>query len=822
MKLRILVPGVALAAIWLWPRALEAQIFSDLYMNDPGHWYVNASPLTPGTPFDYRANWGVNYITSLGVPQDPYSISTTALQLKINETSNELAGVSVSPINLTISNAFVMTFDMWINYNSGGFTSGSTQIGSYGIASNSTTATWSGVGHGYLFGETTDNGISTEYRCYSNGVSLGSAPFVAQSQNQANAFYTNLFPSVAVPAGETALDTNQFGNSFPGSISFQWVKVNVTWYNGILSESINGHLIAFYTNASVGSDIFLGFYDINNGSAGTNGLSDQNYVLFDNVQVEPFPPYIPVSNDGFGYDFVTIAGSANGGFIDDGGANAEFNGVQGTAVDANDTVYVADTGNEMIRKATFEGTNWVASTIAGQVAYLGSSDGTNGFATFRNPQGIAVDSAGNLFIADTGNSTIRKITPIGTNYVTVTIAGAAQTNGSADGLNLNSRFHFPEGIAVDRFGNLFVADTINDTIRMIAPSGTNWNTITIAGLPGLQGTNDGTSSAARFLGPEGITVDRLENVYVADTTNNTIRKLSPVGNAGPAGQLGTNWIVTTIAGLAQNSGSADGVNQDSRFNYPGGITVDGAGNLFVTDSGNETIRKIVPIGADWLTFTIGGTVGVAGYADGVGPDALFDNPKGIAVDWWGNIFIDGNSVIEGFAVYGGVTLLGQSFSSGNQYWINVKLFPPAAVTAGAAWGLQGDPPASLSSGPSYTRYFTTASTALQFVYVDKWHEPTNTTISIQTGLFNTVVTNLYYIPVAPVLSVDPVTGLNITGAPSTRYNIQWCTDLTKGQWQPLTTIILGTGASQIEAWPPPWPSNNKAQATFYRALWTGN
>jgi hypothetical protein len=810
MKPGNIIAVIAPAVICLSPSALNAQIYSDLYMTDSGHWNVNASQLTPSTPFDYQANWGVSYTPNLGVPQDPYSISTTALQLKVNETSGEQAGVSVSPISLALSTNFVMTFDMWLNYNSGGFTSGSSQVGSYGIAPNSTTAMWAGIGNGQLFGELTDNGSTNDYRGYNNGVTIGSGPFVAGSQNETAAYYTNLFPSVAVPAGETALDANQFGNSFSGSVSFQWVKVNVSYYNGVLSESINGNLIASYTNAFVGSDIFLGMYDINNGSAGTNGLSDQNYVLFCNVQVEPIPP--------IAYSFRTIAGSTNSGSADGAGTNATFNGLQGTTVDINDNVYVADTGNSTIRSLTFGSTNWISATLAGAAGFLGTNDGSNAVARYFNPQGITVDTASNVYIADTGNSVIRKLTLVGTNWVTITIAGLAQNNGSTDGTNKNSRFFYPEGIAVDRFENLYVADTINDTIRLITPVGTNWITTTIAGSPGIPGTNDGSNASAHFFNPEGITVDGLRNVYVADTTNNTIREISPVG---------TNWIVRTIAGLAQFSGSADGPNQTSRFADPGGVTVDGAGNLFVSDSRNETIRKMIPAGTNWLVTTIGGKVGVAGYADGLGTNTLFDLPKGIAADWFGNIFIDGNSVSEGFAVFGGVTLVGLSFVSGNQYWIHVNLGSPAATNAGAAWGLQEDSVKSLSFGPNYTRLFTTPTDTLQFAYVDGWHEPPNVTIQVMPGFANEVVTNLFYTPTNPVLVFSNNQSLWITGTSNTTYNILYVTNLLTNVWQKLkTTSALKPGTSNfISSWPPslpPPPPNPIVPEAFYRAQWTTN
>jgi hypothetical protein len=809
MKPKTIIPIVFSAIVLLWPSALYAQVFSDASMADPGNWNVNASPLTPSTPFDYEANWGINYTSELGVPQDPYSTSTTALQLKVNETSGEQSGVSVSPVSLVLTNNFVMTFDMWLNYNSGGFTNAPTQVGSYGLAENSTTATWgAGVGLGLLFGEITDDGSPVDYLAYNLANPITNAYFAAGDQNETNGYYTGLFPSVAVPSGETAIDANQYGSSYAGTVSFQWVKVNMTYNNGFLSESINGHLICsyptpfdFWSPGIFSADIFLGLYDPSSVTAGTN---DQNYVLFCNVRVEP----VSVA----AYTFNGIAGSTNNGSVDGVGTNAEFNSPQGTAVDANYAVYVADTGNSTIRKLVFDGGNWQVSTLAGLAGVNGSANGTNHFARFNKPQGIAVDHTGNLYVADTGNNTIRKLYPVGTNWVVSTLAGSAGTNGSADGANNFALFDKPQGIAVDHSGNLYVADTLNDTIRMVTPTGTNWVVSTIAGSAGIIGTNDGTNSLAQFYNPEGITADSIGNVYVADTTNDIIRKLSLTG---------TNWIVSTIAGLAGYPGSTDGTNSDSRFDNPGGITVDSIGNLYVADSANNTIREIIPAAPNWVVTTVAGLAGTAGEVNGTGTNALFTDPKGIAVDLSGNLFVDG-AVEEGINLSGGVDLLADDFASGNQYWINVKLGPPSATYVGAAWGLDGDPPNSLSFASGYTRYFTTTSQALQFAHANGWNEPSNQTIQVQAGFAHLIVTNLYYTVVPPVLSMSLSSGLGITGTAYTQYNIQYSTSLS-GPWILLKSVTLPNYALyQIAPWPPPGPSGNSSSTTFYRAVWLGD
>ena len=311
----------------------------------------------------------------------------------------------------------------------------------------------------------------------------------------------------------------------------------------------------------------------------------------------------------------TLAGLAgnNTGSADGTGSAARFNGPAGMAVDTNGNVYVADSGNNTIRKVTPSG---VVTTLAGLAGSAGSADGTNSAARFNGPYGVAVDSAGNVYVADTYNDTIRKVTPVGTNWVVTTLAGLAGSSGSADGTNSAARFNYPAGVAVDSAGNLYVADYNNDTIRKVTPVGTNWVVTTLAGLAGNSGSADGTNSAARFNYPEGVAVDSAGNVYVADVYNDTIRKVTPVG---------TNWVVTTLAGLAGSIGSADGTNSAARFAYPVGVAVDSAGNIYVADNGNYTIRKVTPVGTNWVVTTLAGLAGYIAEIDGTGSAARFNS-----------------------------------------------------------------------------------------------------------------------------------------------------------------------------------------------------
>jgi sugar lactone lactonase YvrE len=236
----------------------------------------------------------------------------------------------------------------------------------------------------------------------------------------------------------------------------------------------------------------------------------------------------------------------------------------------------------------------VITTLAGQAGVSGSVDGAGAHALFHLPSGIAADRMGNLYVADSANNTIRKISAGG---VTTTLAGLAGSPGSADGAGNAARFWTPFGVAVDNAGNVYVADTLNNTVRKIAPDGT---VSTLAGLAGNAGSNDGIGGRARFRNPWAVAVDGPGNVYVADASNNTIRRITP------------NGIVTTMAGLAGSSGSVDGPGAKARFNNPLGLAVDKAGNVYVADSANSTIRKIAP---DGLVSTLAGLPGFPGSAE---------------------------------------------------------------------------------------------------------------------------------------------------------------------------------------------------------------
>jgi sugar lactone lactonase YvrE len=263
----------------------------------------------------------------------------------------------------------------------------------------------------------------------------------------------------------------------------------------------------------------------------------------------------------------TFAGSGIPGPADGTGTNAQFYNPTEIVIDANGNLFVADSWSNAIRKITPAG---VVTTFAGSGA-AGNVDGTGTLAQFYNPVGIAIDQNGNLFVTDNGNNEIRKITPSG---VVTTIAGTV-VPGNVDGTGTSALFNRPGGITIDANSNLFVADSWNNEIRKITPAGI---VTTVAGNA-IHGSTDGTGTNAQFYFPQGITTDANGNIYVADLSNNEIRKITPAG------------VVTTFAGTGTR-GSSDGLATAALFDDPTGVAVDANGNVYVADAGNNMIRKI--------------------------------------------------------------------------------------------------------------------------------------------------------------------------------------------------------------------------------------
>ena len=378
------------------------------------------------------------------------------------------------------------------------------------------------------------------------------------------------------------------------------------------------------------------------------------------------------------------------------GSNENFNRFTGIGLDNAGNVYVTDGGNQLVRKITPLG---VVTTLAGSAGSRTSTDGPIATATFANLQGLGLDAAGNIYLAD--RDTVRKITPAGLVSTVWTAPGSiggpllpgltVDKSGTVYAINgpgqifkitpdgMGTPLNRPgglcntlgsfqaTGIALDATGNLYVAHTSRHAIVKITASCV---ATTLAGSPTeLAGSTDGMGNAARFSSPQGLTLDGAGNIYVADTRNNTIRKIA------------TDNMVTTLAGTASNAGAINGGGAAARFNnagffgsnqpvyvansgvagtsgvaYAGGVAVDVAGNAYVADTGNNIIRKIT---VDGVVSTLAGVIGVSGKFDGAAATATFANPSGVTLDATGNVYVAdaGNHRIRKISPVGIVTTI---------------------------------------------------------------------------------------------------------------------------------------------------------------------
>jgi sugar lactone lactonase YvrE len=294
----------------------------------------------------------------------------------------------------------------------------------------------------------------------------------------------------------------------------------------------------------------------------------------------------------------------------------------GIVADGSGNLFVSDSFRCTVQRVS--SSNQV-SLVAGTIGSAGSDDGTGSSARFNQPSGLTVAPDGTLSVTDTANATIRRISA---GRVVTTLAGSSGKKGSVDGIGSEATFSAPEGIARTADDTLYVADTLNSAVRKISRSGA---VSTFAGTPGKSGSTDGKS--AQFSRPAGVAVDASGNVYVADTGNATIRKISPEGTT------------TTLAGLAGVAGIDDGIGDVALFNAPRGVAVSVTGDLFVADTGNSTIRRIAPTGA---VNTFAGLPGVSGLRDGAGSGAQFDHPQSLTLDSAGNLYVadTGNASIR--------------------------------------------------------------------------------------------------------------------------------------------------------------------------------
>ncbi len=330
---------------------------------------------------------------------------------------------------------------------------------------------------------------------------------------------------------------------------------------------------------------------------------------------------VPVKEDVL---YGTIAGLAGSpGSADGVGAAAKFMGARGVSTDAVGNVYVADTGNHTIRKISTSGQ---VTTIAGTAGQAGTANGLGAVARFRGPWALAVGADGVVYVADTENHAIRKISTSG--EVTI-LAGSPGLGGIQDGTGTGARFYRPMGIAVDASGTVYVADTGNHTVRMITSAGV---VTRVAGRASFAGYVDGGVSQSMLSSPMGLALAADGSVWVADSNNFVLRKLS----AG---------ILSTIAGVGRQSDLVNGQGSVARLRGPIGLTADGEGSVYFSELSSQCIRKCT---AGGLVSAWAGVPNSPGAVDGAYAEVKFYQPAGLAMDGQGNLYVadSGNSTIR--------------------------------------------------------------------------------------------------------------------------------------------------------------------------------
>jgi len=332
------------------------------------------------------------------------------------------------------------------------------------------------------------------------------------------------------------------------------------------------------------------------------------------AKVTPLPPTLSI-----------FAGTGNGGTPTAGPAtSSDLNLPCGVAVDSSGNVYIADLVNNLVEKVTPTGT---LSIIAGTGNPGTPTEGPATSSDLQYPQGVAVDSSGNVYIADTSNNLVEKVTPSGTLSI---IAGTGNRGAPTEGPATSSDLWSTQGVAVDSSGNVYIADYGNSLIEKVTPGGT---LSIIAGNGNFDPPTAGPATSSALYGPAGVAVDSSGNVYIADTGNNLVEKVTPGGT------------LSIIAGTGHYGTPTAGPATSSDLNSSIGVAVDSSGNVYIGDAGNNLVEKVTPTGT---LSIIAGTGNPGTPTAGPATSSDLNYPGGVAVDSSGNVYIaDGlNNLVE--------------------------------------------------------------------------------------------------------------------------------------------------------------------------------
>ena len=533
--------------------------------------------------------------------------------------------------------------------------------------------------------------------------------------------------------------------SFSPSSSLPGSTITITGTNllGVTSVSIGGVPATSYTIVSttiiaavVGAGATSGNVTVT-GSVGAVSLPGFVLLTAPNIYYQTpqnYPtgaaitPLLPVNTGGavpatiYG-QVSTFAGSGAQGSNNGTGTAASFKFPVALAADASGNVYVGDAGNQLIRKITPAG---LVSTLAGSGS-IGSNNGLGSSASFWEPDGLALDALGNVYVADGSNNLIRKITPGG---LVSTFAGSG-VQGLANGTGTSAAFNNPWGITIDAAGNIFVVDNGNNQIRKITPAGI---VTTFAGN-GIYGSLNGLGTAATFNYPTGMAIDGFGNLYVADSQNNLIRKVNP------------SALTSTF-----EDGSVSGGN----LSRPYGATTDIAGNVYIADYSTNKILKLSSGGI--LTLLAGS--GTQGSLDGIGAGASFYHPFGLTSDISGNIYVADqlNNVIRKINATG--------------YTISPAL--PTGLVFDPTTGKISGTPTTVAAATTYTvtAYNTAGSSSSTFtIAVTGPQPPAITSFSPSSSAPGSTIT-------ITGTNLLGITSVGIGGVPATSYTIVSATTIT--------------------------------------------